>query len=156
MHFKGSFSTEIGVVTVKTVGDQLDTIEFSGDDLPLSRQRGPDIYREAKKQIREYACGKRTKFDLPFTLEGTPFQLKVWKSISLIPFGEKRTYKDLALEVQSPLAFRAVGGACHRNPLPLVIACHRVVGSSQDLTGFAGGLPLKKRLLDLEEQTKYK
>ena len=117
----------------------------------------PPLFEKAKKQICQYARGQRTVFDLPYKLEGTPFQLKVWQAIARIPFGERKSYKDLAIEVGSPLAYRAVGGACHRNPLPLVIACHRVVGArpspdeNRYLTGFAGGLPLKKRLLAMEQ-----
>ena len=146
--FKGSFCTKLGYITVTTAFDKIVTIQF-GKKAPL-KMTVPPLYLQAQKQIQEYTEGHRQQFDLPFVMKGTPFQVKVWKAMAQIPFGEKRSYKALAIQVKSPKAFRAVGGACHRNPLPLIIPCHRVVGSKESLTGFAGGLELKKRLLNLE------
>ena len=149
MIFKGSFLTKLGYITVTTSLDKIVTIQF-GKKAPSKKTTPPPFYLQAQKQIQEYTEGHRQQFDLPFGLEGTPFQVNVWKAMIQIPFGKKRSYKDLAIQVKSPKAFRAVGGACHRNPLPLIIPCHRVVGSKENLTGFAGGIELKRKLLNLE------
>ncbi|MCY4644662.1 MAG: methylated-DNA--[protein]-cysteine S-methyltransferase [Bacteriovoracales bacterium] len=147
--FKGSFPTPIGVMTVTLESEKIVEIQFGGH--ATKRRQGPTLYHKACEQIVEYAHGQRRHFELPFSLRGTPFQKKVWKAMARIPFGKRCSYKDLARIVGSPKAFRAVGGACHRNPLPLIIPCHRVVGADGALTGFAGGIGLKKRLLRLEE-----
>lgn len=105
---------------------------------------------ETEKQLREYFQKQRQVFNLPIELRGTPFQLEVWNALNQIPFGVTWSYKDMALKVGRPLAARAVGAAIGRNPISIIVPCHRVVGSKGDLTGFAGGLNHKKTLLDLE------
>ena len=105
----------------------------------------------AKQQLQEYFAKTRTSFDLPLNPQGTPFQRAVWKCISDIPYGEVRTYGQIAAAIGNPNASRAVGQAANKNPLWIVIPCHRVVGSNHDLTGYAGGLHMKKILLDLEK-----
>jgi methylated-DNA-[protein]-cysteine S-methyltransferase len=107
---------------------------------------------KASLQLREYALGKRKTFDLNLDPIGTEFQKKVWKAMREIPYGETMTYGDLARAIGSPKAFRAVGGACNRNPIAIVQPCHRVVGSDGKLTGFFGGLDLKQKLLDFEKR----
>jgi methylated-DNA-[protein]-cysteine S-methyltransferase len=107
---------------------------------------------KASLQLREYALGKRKTFDLNLDPIGTEFQKKVWKAMREIPYGETMTYGDLARAIGSPKAFRAVGGACNRNPIAIVQPCHRVVGSDGKLTGFFGGLALKQKLLDFEKR----
>ena len=149
MNFCGSFSTPLGPFTVTTATDKVLTIQF-GKKAP-AKSRGPTIYIQAKRQIIQYARGERRRFQLPFELQGTDFQIKVWKAMERISFGKKKTYRQLAQQVRSPKAYRAVGGACHHNPLPLIIPCHRVLGEGGKLTGFAGGLSLKERLLQLED-----
>ncbi|MEB3102253.1 methylated-DNA--[protein]-cysteine S-methyltransferase [Ferviditalea candida] len=104
----------------------------------------------AAAQLREYFAGKRRRFELKLDLQGTPFQLKVWHALSEIPYGETRSYAQIAGAVGSPKAVRAVGGANNRNPLPIVIPCHRVIGSDGTLTGYGGGLSIKEHLLSLE------
>lgn len=89
-------------------------------------------------------------FNLELDLRGTEFQRKVWNELLNIPYGETRTYKEMAKEVGSPRGFRAVGGALNKNPIPIIVPCHRVIGSNGELTGFAGGVRLKRRLLELE------
>ncbi len=106
--------------------------------------------REAVVQIREYLEGKRDGFDLALDLRGTPFQRAVWEALLRIPYGETRSYGDVARAVRRPKAVRAVGSANGANPVPLVVPCHRVVRSSGKLGGYGGGLLLKKRLLALE------
>jgi len=107
---------------------------------------------KASIQLNEYALGKRKTFDLRLDPKGTVFQKKVWLAMREIPYGQTKTYGDLARAVGSPKGFRAVGGACNRNPIAIVQPCHRVVGSDGKLTGFFGGLDLKQKLLDFEKR----
>ena len=108
------------------------------------------VLREACVQLEQYLAGRRREFSLPLRLEGTPFQLRVWRALADIPFATTVSYSELAARVGSPRASRAVGAANARNPLAIVLPCHRVVGSDGSLTGFGGGLPLKRWLLDHE------
>lgn len=108
------------------------------------------LTRETNRQLQEYFAGERREFNLPIKAEGTAFQEAVWAEMVKIPFGETKSYKDLAVAVGKPKAGRAVGAACNQNPISLVVPCHRVVGSNGKLTGYAGGLDRKKFLLDLE------
>jgi methylated-DNA-[protein]-cysteine S-methyltransferase len=108
------------------------------------------ILLETERQLTEYFSNQRTEFDLPLQPDGTEFQKKVWQALSAIPFGQTRSYLDLARAVGAPEAFRAVGAANSRNPLSIVVPCHRVVASDGSLTGYAGGLRNKAALLALE------
>lgn len=103
-------------------------------------------------QVTEYLEGRRRDFDFPFVLRGTPFQEKVWQALRAIPYGETRTYAQIAAAVGNPKACRAVGMANHRNPLLMVVPCHRVVGANGKLTGYAAGLDMKEALLRLERE----
>jgi methylated-DNA-[protein]-cysteine S-methyltransferase len=103
-------------------------------------------------QLREYFAGKRTRFHLHIAMQGTPFQKRVWNALLEIPYGERRTYRDIATRIGKRQATRAVGAAIGRNPLSIIAPCHRVIGSSGNLTGFAGGLPAKARLLETEDR----
>ncbi|MFF7851654.1 methylated-DNA--[protein]-cysteine S-methyltransferase [Streptomyces sp. NPDC007910] len=113
---------------------------------------GPDPrpFGEAVRQLDAYFAGDLTAFDLPLHLVGTPFQLRVWERLSLIPYGETRTYGELAEELGNPGASRAVGLANGRNPVSIIVPCHRVVGAGGGLTGYGGGLDRKQRLLAFE------
>jgi len=108
------------------------------------------ILRRAKKQLTEYFSGKRHAFDLPYTLRGTPFQKQVWMALAKIPFGGTKSYKEQAILIRKPQVARAIGHADGQNPLPIILPCHRVIGSNGALTGYAGGLRIKKLLLKLE------
>jgi methylated-DNA-[protein]-cysteine S-methyltransferase len=101
-------------------------------------------------QLDGYFCGNYTQFDLPLDLHGSDFQRKVWRALSAIPFGQTRSYGQIAKAVGQPGAARAVGLAAHENPIAIVVPCHRVIGADGKLTGYAGGVPRKKKLLDLE------
>ena len=103
------------------------------------------------RQLDEYFAGTRTEFAFPYRLHGTPFQEKVWEALRQIPYGETRSYKDIARAIGHPKAFRAVGMANNRNPILIAIPCHRVIGAGGRLTGYAWGLERKKALLDLEQ-----
>jgi methylated-DNA-[protein]-cysteine S-methyltransferase len=109
-------------------------------------------FREAARQLRAYFEGDLETFNLVLSPEGTPFQLAVWRALQAIPYGETITYGELARQVGKPQASRAVGAANGRNPLPIVIPCHRVIGGDGSLTGYGGGLRIKRTLLDLERR----
>ena len=117
---------------------------------PGKEDKNHPILLETEKQLKEYFSGKRKKFSLKLNTAGTEFQKKVWKALQTIPFGETRSYGELAVQVGSPRASRAVGAANGKNPISIVVPCHRVIGASGKLTGFAGGLKNKCILLDLE------
>lgn len=113
-------------------------------------QRNDAPFAGVKAQLAAYFDGELQAFDLPLTLHGTDFQKSVWEYLATIPFGETRSYGQLALELGTPKASRAVGAANGANPLPVILPCHRVIGSTGKLTGFGGGLPTKTFLLELE------
>jgi len=108
------------------------------------------IAAEAERQLRAYFAGQLRRFDLPLDMRGTDFQLCVWRELEKIPYGETRSYSQIAAAINAPQAVRAVGAANGANPIPIIVPCHRVIGSSGKLVGYGGGLPLKKRLLALE------
>ncbi len=108
------------------------------------------LMREAVRQFRLYFAGKLRTFDLPLEMVGTAFQKRVWNQLRDIPYGETRSYRQVAEQIGAPRAVRAVGAANGRNPIPIIVPCHRVIGSSGKLVGFGGGLEWKRMLLDLE------
>ena len=112
----------------------------------------PDVtvFAEAIEQVHEYFAGRRTRFDVPMAFVGTEFQQRVWRALGEIPYGRKTSYGEIAEKIGSPAASRAVGAANGRNPIGVIIPCHRVVGSSGHLTGYGGGLERKQFLLDFE------
>ena len=118
----------------------------------LIEQVNHPILLETQKQLREYFAGTRQQFDLPLDFEGTVFQKKVWQALLSIPFGETRSYRDIAAQVGNIKAVRAVGAANGKNPISIIAPCHRVVGVNGKLVGFAGGLNNKEILLGLEKQ----
>jgi methylated-DNA-[protein]-cysteine S-methyltransferase len=111
-----------------------------------------EFFREAVRQLEAYFSGKLESFDLKLAPEGTDFQKYVWKALCEIPYGETRTYKQIAVSIEKPRAYRAVGLANNRNPIAIIIPCHRVIGSDGELTGYASGLDVKEFLLRLEEK----
>ena len=106
---------------------------------------------KVKQQLEQYFAGQRQQFDLPLDFQGTDFQQRVWRALLTIPYGETRSYKDIALQIGNEKAVRAVGAANGRNPISIIAPCHRVIGSSGALVGFAGGLDKKQILLSLEQ-----
>lgn len=108
----------------------------------------------AERQLEEYFRGERREFDLPLKPRGTPFQLADWHALTKIPYGETVTYGDIARAIGRPKAFRAVGMANHSNPISIIVPCHRVIGSDGSLTGYGGGLEVKRFLLELEQKWK--
>ena len=139
-----AFPSPVGILCAVEEEGYVTALHFGGkgrDETPLLRQ--------TRRQLEEYFQGTRQEFELPLKPRGTPFQLRVWKALSEIPYGEMRSYGAL---LQDPKLARAVGMACHRNPLPILIPCHRVVGAGGQLTGYAYGLDIKHQLLALEQE----
>ncbi len=141
--FKIAYENEY-IIFFKKIHDA--TIHDFGIKTPLT----DSVY----KQLCEYIAGERRDFDIPHKLNGTNFQKKVWQALCSIPYGETRTYKDIALAVGNDKASRAVGLANNKNPITIIVPCHRVIGSSGKLVGYAGGLEMKKFLLDMEHKSK--
>jgi len=112
------------------------------------------LIKKAAQQLEEYFDGKRKIFDLPLTFHGTAFKVKVWQTIHTIPYGETRSYGEIAAMINNPRAGQAVGGANHTNQIVIIVPCHRVIGHDGKLVGYAGGLELKQQLLDLEKKFK--
>ncbi|OLF51859.1 methylated-DNA--[protein]-cysteine S-methyltransferase [Pseudomonas chlororaphis] len=117
---------------------------------PLQQAEDHPVLLETERQLNEYFAGRRERFELELDFVGTEFQRKVWQALLTIPFGETRSYSQIAVQVGSPKAVRAVGAANGRNPISIIAPCHRVIGASGSLTGFAGGLQAKQFLLALE------
>lgn len=139
----------VGELLLTRVGPVITAITFTPFAAPggLGEDSGFD---QVRAQLDEYFAGERTDFDLPLGPQGTPFQLSVWAALLTIPYGETRSYGQMAAALGTPTASRAVGTANGSNPLPIVVPCHRVIGSTGTLTGYSGGLERKRHLLDLE------
>ncbi|MFA7674184.1 MAG: methylated-DNA--[protein]-cysteine S-methyltransferase [Clostridia bacterium] len=144
--------TPFGKLYISDDGEKITGI--STDAMSVSDKsafKKTDLMCEAIKQLDEYFKGERKKFTLPLRTQGTDFQKKVWDALLEIPYGETRSYGHIAKMIKEPKAYRAVGGACNRNPIMIVIPCHRVIGCDSSLTGYAGGLEIKEKLLTLEK-----
>lgn len=139
--------TPIGRLQLCADGDGLCALRFAaaGDAMDAA-----PVLLQAERELEEYFAGRRTAFSVPLSMHGTPFQMEVWAALRTIPYGETRSYASLAAQIGRPRACRAVGMANHVNPLPIFVPCHRVVGADGRLTGYAGGLDVKKYLLKLE------
>jgi len=137
--------------TAASTGKGIASIHF-GNSVPSGGLTDPSANHQTVEQLTEYFEGKRTQFDLPLDVEGTPFQKAVWSELLRIPYGETRTYGEIAKAVGRPGAARAVGMANHENPIAVVIPCHRVIGRDGSLTGYAGGVHLKAQLLSIERR----
>ncbi len=148
-HYK-TIHTPIGLLRLVSDGAALLRVEFEGQHGTDGTAGDDAVLARASRQLEEYFAGRRQHFDLPLGADGTAFQQAVWSSLQAIPYGELRSYRDIANTLGKPKAVRAVGAANGRNPLPIVVPCHRVVGSNGSLTGFAGGLACKRQLLALE------
>lgn len=143
-------STPVGTLQLCSEGRNLVAIAFPGQHDDSASSNSDEVLDEAARQLTEYFAGNRKTFDLPLAPKGTEFQHAVWAALTAIPFGDLRSYGDIARIINKPSAVRAVGAANGRNPLPIVVPCHRVIGSNGSLTGFAGGLEMKTQLLRLE------
>lgn len=145
--------TVIGRLGLVAEGDHLTELYFEHDSLPPDLPvRETELLVEARAQLLAYFSGERTTFDLPLAPMGTGFQRRVWQVLCGIPYGETVSYKEVARRVGNEKAARAVGRANNRNPLPIIIPCHRVIGASGALVGYGGGLEIKEKLLALEKE----
>ncbi len=142
--------TPVGPLLVAGDGQRLRTVHFAPSHPEDDWKHEPRAFADVARQLTEYFAGQRVDFDLPIEMCGTSFQLQVWSALRRIPYGEVRSYADIARAIGRPKAVRAVGAANGANPIPIIVPCHRVIGSNGSLTGFGGGLEVKRRLLELE------
>lgn len=140
-------------LTLTADDDSLLRVDFGVQQPENAAEKENAVLVQAVAQLQEYFHGRRKQFTVPLQPVGTEFQQQVWRALTRIPYGTTSTYKELAAAIGKPQASRAVGSACHHNPLPVIIPCHRVIGSSGSLTGYAGGLALKQQLLTLEQKS---
>lgn len=152
------FDTPIGTLTIIASDDGLTHVLFDGqtpdevglgNDLPIVDD--DPVLCATEAQLHEYFAGDREDFDVPLDLRGTEFQVEAWQALASVPYGETTSYGEQAERIGRPGAFRAVGAANGKNPVPIILPCHRIVGANGALTGFAGGLDLKQKLLSLEQ-----
>ena len=150
------FKTPIGLLKIAVDANGLRYVLFESNKHEPSNimdwKKDRSVTNEARQQLLQYFSGERKEFELEISLAGTEFQRRTWQMLACIPYGQTWSYAELAKRVDSPKAVRAVGAANGRNPLPIVLPCHRVIGSNGSLTGFGGGLPVKKWLLDHENR----
>lgn len=147
------YDSPLGELTLVSNGDALVELNFENGRYPKPAQPVGDdkILKQARRELDAYFAGKLKAFTVPVAPEGTEFQKKAWKALQKIPYGATRSYAQQAVAVGNPNAVRAVGSANGRNPVAIIIPCHRVIGSNGSLTGFGGGMECKKQLLDLEQ-----
>lgn len=151
MYFK-TYDTVIGKIIIEESEEKISRIEIvNGTEKFDGKEEETELINKTYKELDEYFRGKRKTFDIPLKIEGTEFQKKVWNALLEIPYGETRSYLEIAKRVGNPKASRAVGMANHNNKIIIIIPCHRVIGSNKKLIGYAGGLDVKERLLKLEQ-----
>ena len=147
----------VGKIEIGTESERITDVHFAKSFVPpseYSRKETP-LHRKAAEQLREYFDGKRKVFDLPLAPVGTEFQMRCWDALLEVPYGETRSYGDIARAAGSPKGFRAVGMANNRNPIAMIIPCHRIIGSDGKLVGYGGGLDIKVFLLELERKNAH-
>ncbi|HIS89547.1 TPA: methylated-DNA--[protein]-cysteine S-methyltransferase [Candidatus Avigastranaerophilus faecigallinarum] len=152
MHCIYKYNSIIGDIFISADENSLLSVKFVNHNFIENKEN--KIIRQTIKQLDEYFNGKRKKFELPLNPKGTEFQKKVWQQLMNIPYGKTSTYKDIATLIGNTNASRAVGNANNKNPIAIIIPCHRVIGSNNKLTGYAGGLDKKEKLLNLEKNNK--
>jgi methylated-DNA-[protein]-cysteine S-methyltransferase len=146
------YDMPIGRIALVEEDGALTNLCFSNSEPPTDAEvRETPLLKQAASQLHEYFAGTRRTFDLPLRLSGTAFQVAAWEALCTILYGQTRSYKEMAVQIGKPKAARAVGGANNRNPIAIIVPCHRVIGASGSLVGFAGGLDIKQQLLALEK-----
>lgn len=148
------YQTGLGIIGIAESNEKITHLFFDGEEFPRNdyEEKESPLLKEAGKQLKEYLESKRKEFDLPLAPEGTEFMLRVWNALQTIPYGETRSYKEIATIAGNSKACRAVGMANNRNPIAIIIPCHRVIGANGDLVGYGGGMDKKIYLLDLEQR----
>lgn len=145
------YDTKIGRIAIMDNGEEITCMEIADNtNLKEFNVCETELIKEAARQLKEYLDGSRAQFELPLNPQGTEFQKKVWKALCDIPYGETRSYKQVAEAIGNSKASRAIGMANNKNPIMIFIPCHRVIGSNGKLVGYAGGLDMKEKLLKLE------
>ena len=156
MNFYQKIKSPVGEIYILSDSDKIKGVVYATNWKKVSKNYPEIIKRKTKviektiSQLKEYFKGKRRKFNIPYDIKGTKFQLEAWNALAKIPYGETRTYKFQAKIVKSPKAVRVVGAANGNNPLCIVLPCHRIIGSDGTLTGYSGGIKIKRFLLNLE------
>lgn len=153
--YYSQIDSPIGPLNLAVSEKGLVALEFDRGSFPrktkkIAWEKSEERTKPVARELAQYFAGKRRDFTFPLDLRGTPFQLQCWHALLAIPYGETRTYADIARVVRNPQAFRAVGMANHNNPIAIIVPCHRVIASDGTLCGFGGGLDVKRRLLELE------
>lgn len=143
------YETKIGTIGIRENSKYITDIFFSKKDTNDNIEE-TELIKECFLQLKQYFEGNRRSFDLPIQPKGTEFQKMVWNELSKIPYGETKSYKDIALAIGNEKACRAVGMANNKNPIPIIIPCHRVIGSNKKLVGYSGGIDVKEKLLNIE------
>lgn len=149
MKYTHTYKTIIGNIEIAEETGYIIGVNFNTESNIEDKET--ELIKETYKQIKEYLEGKRKIFDIPIKMKGTEFQKKVWKELTKIPYGETRSYKQIAEGIGKPKASRAVGMANHNNPIAIIVPCHRVIGTNNKLVGYAGGLDIKEKLLKIEK-----
>jgi len=147
-----TYTTKIGDITIQSDKTALKGIFFGTKNNLEGVRQEDNLTKACHLQLEEYFAGSRTVFELPLNPEGSIFQKKVWEALLEIPYGETRSYGEIAKNIGNPKASRAVGMANNKNPLAIVVPCHRVIGSNGKLVGYGGGIPIKQQLLELERR----
>ncbi|MBP2651596.1 MAG: methylated-DNA/protein-cysteinemethyltransferase [Firmicutes bacterium] len=149
------YQTDIGALKIAENGTAITNLYFSEESLPQQAVvQETELLKEAAQQLTEYFSGRRKDFSVPLAPSGTVFMQCVWAEVEKIPYGESQSYKGMAQRIGRPKAVRAIGMANNKNPIPIFIPCHRVIGVNGNLIGYRGGLKIKKQLLELERQYK--
>jgi len=155
MIYQAVIETNIGPLGIAEKDQRLTHLFFRQAKVPEGAiTKWTPFLRSVAAEVKEYLSGKRQQFDIQLKLEGTDFQRSVWNALLTIPYGETRSYRDIAEQIGNAKACRAVGMANHRNPIAIIVPCHRVIGADGSLTGFGGGLELKQQLLELEQASR--
>ena len=153
--YKKCMQSPVGeIVIIEDKGKIVEIDIAKNNKLDNIEEKDTELLLQTEKQLKEYFEGKRFDFEIPLNPTGTEFMQSVWKALEQIPYGETRTYKEIADAVGNPKASRAVGMANHRNPIPIIIPCHRVIGSNNKLVGYGLGLDMKQYLLELKKEYK--
>lgn len=151
-----SYKTPVGIITIAEDGSGITNLFFNNEETYVKlfspEQTETPLLQKTASQLYAYFEGKRKTFDIPLNPAGTDFQKKVWNALRCIPFGQTRSYGGIAKDIGNKNAFRAVGGANNKNPIAIIVPCHRVIGANGTLVGYAGGLSIKEFLLNLEKK----
>lgn len=149
------YQTKIEIIGIVTQGDFIVEVFYNKDiddiDYDNYINKQTSLHKKAIKQLKKYLAGKLKEFTLPLNFQGSEFEVKVWTYLTTVPYANTKNYKEVAEAINNPKSYRAVGGACNKNPISIIVPCHRIIKSNGDLGGYAGGLYLKKKLLKLEK-----